>query len=93
MSNIVVDDEYVQSMKTYVETYGELFETYYERYIGIMKTFNETGVMEGAAADAIGKYVLAATALKGRINDLSKLYAQTLEDYLADIDVADSYLY
>lgn len=93
MSGLIVDEQYVYDMKSFIEAYGEVFDTTFEKYMKIMQDYNNRGVVKGATAEAINQYIITALELKGCVDDISEVYGQNFDKYIKDIDKADRYIY
>ena len=93
MADTVIDEEYLSEMENWITNQGEQFETFLGEYIQILFQTSMQGIAEGKTAEALKNYIGIAYTLKNHVGSTLELAVQMLENYKADMDEADSYLY
>lgn len=93
MADIIIEDEYIQEMRDFSKLQGSRFETVLTEYIAVMYKLNAEGIVRGETADILKMFIETVMSLKGQVQELSELFQQLLDQYLADIDYADKELY
>ena len=89
---IVYDNSCINTIKQYKE-YGSRIENLLVRYNNILKSVIDSGVKSGKVNDNLKKFSSEAEKLKKETGELSSKAAQCIDDFLKDMDKADSYLY
>lgn len=64
-----------------------------DRYIQILNTLPMTAIQDGEMSEALMVYIVFAKKLQGNLDEIGNSVGKLLENYLADIDEADQYLF
>ena len=91
--DLVVHDDNCQELSREYYEFGERFEEYINRYSEILKSVANQGVKEGQVHNNLVKFIEAVDKLKKQGKDLSESAEKCANEFLVDMDTADSYLY
>ena len=91
--NLIVSDEYINEMASYVDEQGDFFEQMMSDYIRILTSLAQNGFTSGKYHTGLLAYVDVAKSLKGDVSQTSKCIKQKLLGFQEDIDERDKYLY
>ena len=83
-----IDDDYINGMASLFETRSQDLQEGVDSYLTILAGIREEAIQEGDTADA-----LDASSLKGIISELGKTAKDTCNNFLAEIDEKDQYLF
>lgn len=89
---VIYDDDCKKIGQDYKDL-TDKFNTYLDTYLGILDRVINNGIKSGKVHNNLVKFSESVTGLKGQINDLSDTAKGCAEDFVTDIDEADSYLY
>lgn len=90
---LIVDDEYVQSMGQYFRNQGDFLEECLSSYLRLLEVAKSAGIKEGASADALESFTGLARRLEGEIKKLSDIAGSYADNFLSRVDEEDKYLY
>ena len=93
MSDIIIDDVYVEEIGNFINRQGERFEAFLSEYITILVRVTMEGVKGGRTKESLLQYVELAQQLKGTVGSVSEMGLSISQSYLEDIDAADNFLY
>lgn len=90
---LIIDDEYCRKMGTYFVQQGRRFDKVIVEYIKILETLRKTAIKEGSVADALDAYIDYAGKLKNQVGSISDLTKKQVNDFVAQVDDADQYVF
>ncbi len=93
MTGIIIDDDFVNEMESFMASQGERFENFLGEYMDILIKVSLEGVKGGKTRESLLRYVGLAQQLKGSVGGVSEMGMSILKKYMEDIDAADSFLY
>ena len=93
MVDIIVDDDFIKKVSTYVKNFGTDFDKCYSDYVKITEEYASNGANSGQLSDAISEYIEVAKLLKSKVTEITTAFSGNLDSFLVDFDDADSYLY
>lgn len=91
--DIKLDDEYIKNMGKLYGEWCEELQKGIDSYILIMNTILSEAIIEGETAEALKEFVSYAKTLSGIIEPLGNECQNMCNNYLVEIDKADSELY
>ena len=91
--NLIVSDEYINEMASYVDEQGEIFEQMMSDYRNILYLLAKSGFSSGKFHSELLAYVDVAKSLKGDISNISTCIKKKLLGFQEDIDERDKYVY
>ena len=91
--DLIVSDEYIKEMASYVDEQGDFFERMLSDYIQMLTILAQNGFTSGKYHKGLLDYVDVAKTLKGDISEISKRIQMKLLGFQKDIDERDKYLY
>ena len=89
---VVYDDDCKEIGKDYKKLADE-FNTYLNTYSQILDRVINSGIKSGKVHNNLVKFSEAVKGLNGQIDDLANTANECGNDFVSDIDEADSYLY
>ena len=90
LSDFILDDEYINEMITFFDNTSEKAEMQLNELIERLQAVCEFGIMEGNKAEYLKIFTERTAALKGLVREYGEASVKLLEEFLADIDKADS---
>lgn len=93
MSDVIVNDEYIENMKNFMNTQSQQFEDCITKYNLILTIARTNGAYEGEFAEALSQFANAASQLSGDLDSIAQIGTTLLDEYLRQVDEADKYLY
>lgn len=91
--NLIVDDEYLQSMSDHIGGQGEKINSAINEYINILKEVREISVLSGDLSEAWDMYISHAEMLSGEIGEITQLTQNQLGNFITRINEADTYVF
>ncbi len=92
-NNMIVDEEYIKAEAENIKTIFLKMDSIVDRYIQILNTLPMTAIQDGEMSEALMVYIVFAKKLQGNLDEIGNSVGKLLENYLADIDEADQYLF
>ena len=93
MHDVIVIDEEFSSVGQSVETACAALEQALTQYLGIMSRAATEGTAAGASAAAMNAFVENAREMQSMLENVRQLHASATQQFLAEIDAADRFLY
>lgn len=93
MTDIIIDDGFVDEMESLMGSQGERFEYFLKEYIDIIIRVSYEGVKGGKTKESLLQYAGLAQQLKGSVGRVSEMGKSILKKYMEEIDMADKFLY
>ncbi len=91
---IIIDDNYTGLQAGAHETAGIKVERIMQGYVDTLKELVESGGLEGDTATKLCEFAeMAEQLLKGAASELGSKKKRYMEEFLAEIDVADEEIY
>ena len=87
-----IDDDYINGMASLFETRSQDLQEGVDSHLTILAGIREAN-QEGDTADALDAFIEYASSLKGIISELGKTAKDTCNNFLAEIDEKDQYLF
>lgn len=91
--DLVVCDDDCKAMGQNYKALADKFNTYLDTYTEILDRVINEGLVSGKVHNNFKKYSEAVTKLKGQINDLADKAQKCTEEFVTEMDEADSYIY
>lgn len=88
-----IDDDYINGMASLFETRSQDLQKGVDSYLTILAGIREEAIQEGDTAEALDAFIEYASSLKGIISELGKTAKDTCNNFLAEIDEKDQYLF
>lgn len=92
-NNMIVDEEYIKAEAENIMTSFLRMDSIVDRYIQILNTVPMTAIQDGEMSEAVMVYTVFARKLQGNLDEIGNSIGKLLENYLADVDEADQYLF
>ena len=92
-NNMIVDEEYIKAEAENIKTIFLKMDSIVDRYIQILNTLPMTAIQDGEMSEALMVYIVFAKKLQGNLDEIGNSVGKLLENYLADVDEADQYLF
>lgn len=90
---LMIDDEYCNSMKTYFVEQGEFIDKRVAEYISILQNIRNNAITSGDVAKALSEYITYASELSKQVGNLSSIAKGHVDNFLSRVDSADQYLF
>jgi len=91
--SLVIDDEYVVGVGGHCKTRGRELEDILIEYIAILEEIRTEAILEGEIANALTDYIACVKLLRDRITAISNNIQTVTNNFVTDVDEADSYLF
>lgn len=91
--DLVVHDDNCRELAQEYVTQAERYEEILEQYTDIIQNILETGIKEGNVHDNLQVYLNVVMTLKQQVTQIAGEGKKHTEDFLRDMDTADSYIY
>lgn len=95
--SLIVDDAHIDAVKTYIMEQGDTIGNITRRYVNTMQNVVETGIMEGATADALKEFLFAIRSDVSENSSAPALMDVKVErfctNFIERIDKADKEIY
>ena len=92
-NNMIVDEEYIKAEAENIKKIFLKMDSIVDRYIQILNTLPMTAIQDGEMSEALMVYTVFARKLQGNLDEIGNSIGKLLENYLADVDEADQYLF
>lgn len=89
---VVIDEEFIKRGKD-IEEICDSIDQSVDTYLRIMKKVRSLALKNGATAEAFSTYVSYAENLKGVLTRIAQHNKKATDDFVKEIDRADSYLF
>lgn len=93
VGELIIDDDYVKSMGRFYRAMGNNIDQMIEDYILKLQEIKTSSIMEGDIAEALNSYITSAQALKEKAGDMGNEMKDLVNNFIADIDDADQFLF
>lgn len=90
---LVIDDEYIMGVGSHCKNRGRALEEILVEYISILEEIRSEAILGGEIATALGDYIGCVKLRKERITAISNNVKTVTNNFVADIDEADAYLF
>lgn len=91
--DLVVYDEDCEAMGGVYRSRAEVYNGYIDRYTSILRTILDNGVKEGVVHDNLESFLDRVSQLKDQTTELASDASDNLNNFISDMDTADSYVY
>lgn len=91
--DLIVKDDNCESIANEYYKLGNRFEEYVNRYSEILNRVANDGIKSGKVHDNLLKFIEAVNGLKNQGKELTINAEKCANEFLQDMDTADSYLY
>ena len=95
--SLVIDDGHINAVQSYISEQCEAIEDITSRYVRTMETVIETGIMEGATAEAVKAFLVAVESYVANNSATpARMISQTERfcvNFISKVDKADKHLY
>lgn len=91
--NLIIDDDYVQTVGRLCKQRGEDLEEILSTYISILEEIAIEAIIEGETARALRGYIECVQLLKEQLSDISSNVKTVCDSFIIDFDAADEYLF
>ena len=91
--NLIIVDEYVQSLGSRCAQRGEKLEQILADYLQILREIREEALVEGKTASSLGIFIDCVSLLRDQLGILSDNADRDCRSYINDINTADDYLF
>lgn len=91
--DLYVDVSVFKSNLKAVKKTCQKIDEYFEQYYSSLCKMKELGLVEGKTADALSNYISKVSAVLNKATPIGNQYADCVNSFLSDIDVADGFLY
>lgn len=92
-NELVIEDNYCQSMGNYFEKQGEQLDALIAEYISILREVRDNALISGDTAKALGAYIEYTEKLDKQVGKISQVAKKQVDNFLAEVDSADQYLF
>lgn len=89
---IVYDSNVISLGEEYISR-AQAFETVLEKYINILQAILDEGIKEGKVHDNLAVFLKMVNELKAEAINIANSAKGSSQEFLTDMDSADSYLY
>lgn len=93
MSDLIVVDEFYESMGAFFEKEGKYLERIAKEYALIMHVIKMNGICEGETAEALDAYIDLAKQIDDCASKLGKCVKTLMRTYKEAIDAKDKYIF
>ena len=93
VGELIIDDDYVKSMGRFYSTMGSNIDQMIDDYISKLQEIKASAIMEGDIAEALNTYITSAQALKEKAGNMGSEMRDLVNNFIADIDDADQFLF
>lgn len=95
--NLVVEDDFIKNIGSYIKDQGEYLSEIIKKYIRIMKNVKDKGLIKGKTADALEEFIIQVESNANSKSATSEILGQQTARYcstfITEIDKADKGLY
>lgn len=93
--NLVIEDAYIQTVGARAKQYGAALDSAMNRYITILGKVAGDGLASGDQHDALEDFISTAKSLyaKGKLKTISETLGSDCDNFVAQIDRDDQFLY
>ena len=91
--DLIVHDDNCQALSNEYYKLGERFEEYINRYSDILNRVANDGIRSGQVHDNLLRFIESVNGLKNQGKELAINAEKCANEFLVDMDTADSYLY
>ena len=92
-NQLIIDDEYCNSMAEYFVNQGEHLEEVISQYVAILQEIKDSAITSGDVSNALGTYISYAQRLNGQMTNISTIAKSHVSNFLTRVDSADKYLF
>lgn len=92
-NNLIIDEQFMELIGSQIAADLSEFNEIIENYINILSELISNAVQEGQTANALQEYLFHVRKLKVVLFSIGMQYKIDLQDFNADIDEADQYLF
>ncbi len=93
MHDLIIDDDTNVNQKQQIKALADILETAIDVFIEKLGELMETGIMAGKAHESIAELKSFAEELEGNYSKLSAAIYLAFDNFKADTDKADRFLY
>ncbi len=90
--DLIVEDEYIEAMGTYLKKEGEDIEEKLNQYIAILRGISEEGIVQGKTSEALAEFADQAQLLR-QMKTCGQTANHCCRNYITRVDKADRDLY
>lgn len=91
--DIKIDDDYIKASAKLLQKKSEDLQNGVDNYLSILDGILSDAIMEGETADALNSFISYAKTLAGIIKSVGEECKVLCENFLQEVDIADSELY
>lgn len=92
-NELIIDDDYCKAMGSYFEKQGEELDQLVVDYISILQDVKNKGITSGDVSNALNSYINYVKKLNKKIGNLSTSTKIQIDNFLAQVDEEDQYLF
>lgn len=92
-NELIIDDDYCKAMGSYFEKKGEELDQLVVDYISILQDVKNKGITSGDVSNALNSYINYVKKLNKKIGNLSTSTRIQIDNFLAQVDEEDRYLF
>lgn len=92
-NELIIDDEYCKAMGEYFVKQGEELDQLVVDYISILQDVKNKGITSGDVSNALNSYINYVKKLNKKIGNLSTSTKIQIDNFLAQVDEEDQYLF
>jgi len=90
---LIVDDDFFNYIGSTFVSRGDRADLFIRYYLFVLRSIKSDGLIEGEAANALDMFIECAKVLEDTIGNISGLANRRINNYLAEVDHADRYLF
>lgn len=92
-TELIIDDDYVATMGTYLNDKGTELQGFVDQYIQILEKIRTDAIIAGDTAKALDEFINFSKNLNVKIQELGASGKKQAEGFAIEVDEADSYLF
>ena len=92
-NDLIINDEYLKSMGSYLVNLGEKMDSFVSEYIHILQEIQNTAIISGEVSEALYIFIEYVQKLNNQIGDISASVKTQIDKFLERIDSEDQYLF
>ena len=91
--NLIIVDEYVQSVGSNCVRRGQDLEQILATYLQILREIKEEALIDGRTSASLGVFIDCVNLISDQVSILSDNAQRACQNYISDINTADDYLF
>ena len=92
-NELIIDDDYCRGMGTYFVRQGERLDELTREYISILEEVKGKAITSGEVSSALSVYITYVKKLNNQISDISTSVKNQIDQFLAQVDSEDQYIF